>query len=70
MLNQIYIVVCVPDSILQKDLEPIVIKILASIDVKVDSYMIAACHRLKTFNKKKSTSIILRFTNRKIALDY
>ena len=53
----------IPDNIPQKDLEPVVIQLLASIGVQVTSYDISTCHRLKnnTNNKKTAANVIVRF---------
>ena len=40
-------IVGIPETVSQNDLEQTVIGILASINVKVNSYNIASCHRLK-----------------------
>ena len=56
----------IPDSISQRDLEGVVINILGSIGVRVQSYDISACHRL--FKKQNDTTAktIIKFINRKI----
>ena len=58
-------IVGIPDSIGINDLESKVIDILASIGVKVTSYQIASCHRLKKDRYSKSANVIVRFLNRK-----
>ena len=59
----------IPDDISQNELESRVIGILATIDVDVESYNIAACHRLKKLRHQTSANVIVRFTNRKHAVE-
>ena len=40
-------IVGIPETVLQSDLEQTVLGILSSINIKVNSYNIASCHRLK-----------------------
>ena len=60
----------IPDNVNQKDLEKSVLNILNSIGMKISSYEIAACHRLRKnrFDKFPAKTIV-RFTNRQI-VDY
>ena len=57
----------IPDNIKQNDLELYVVKILNKIGVGVNSYGIAACHRLKS-RKNQYQNVIVRFINRKHAI--
>ena len=54
----------IPSNINQSNLEAYVIDILGQIGVKVQSYHIAACHRLYNKNKKYPADTIVRFINR------
>ena len=56
----------IPDTVNQRDLEGVVVNILRTIGVNIQSYDISACHRL--FKKKGdiSAKTIIRFVNRKI----
>ena len=59
----------IPDSIDNLELEKNVIRILREIGVYgLDYYEIAACHRLKKRNNEKYASVIVRFINRKRAV--
>ena len=55
----------IPNNIKHKELEPLVIKILSELGVKVQHYDIVACHRLHQRNKSKPADTIVRFLNRK-----
>ena len=59
----------IPSSIEQKDLEKNVLDILAAIGIETDSYSIAACHRLKKLKHQTTANVIVRFTNRKHAIE-
>ena len=56
----------IPDTVSQRELEGVVINILKTIGVYIQSYDISACHRL--FKKKGdiTAKTIIRFVNRKI----
>ena len=54
-----------PETVLQSDLEQTVLGILASINIKVNSYNIASCHRLKRNKGRSCRNVIVRFINRK-----
>ena len=58
----------IPSQITQKDLEGYVINLLDKVGVRVESYQIAACHRLYQKNKKYPADTIIRFVNRKDAV--
>ena len=55
----------IPESVHQKDLQHTVLKILNTIGMRISSYEVTACHRLRSKGKYPSHSIV-RFTNRKI----
>ena len=55
----------IPGDIQQKDLEKYVTNLLGSINVKIQSYDIAAVHRFGKVNRNNSRNIIVRFINRK-----
>ena len=55
----------IPGHILQNDLEKYIIDILGSINVNIQSFDIAAVHRIGKSNKNNSRNIIVRFTNSK-----
>ena len=55
----------IPESINQNNLERTVIRILRTIGLKITSYEITACHRLKKLNPKYPSRTIVRFTNRR-----
>ena len=58
----------IPDSVPQRELEPLVLDILRSVGVNaVSSYEVCACHRLaKKRGDKFSARTVIKFTNRKI----
>ena len=58
----------IPETTLQKDLEPLVIKILNSMDIKIQSYDIVAVHRLGERRGDRPRNVIVRFVNRKNAI--
>ena len=59
----------IPDTIENHELEYVVIGILRSIGVdNLESWEIAACHRLKKRKNEQFGNIIIRFTNRKRAI--
>ena len=58
-------IVGIPESVKQNDLESTVVNILEEIGVKVSSYNIASCHRLKLSKGEKCRNVIVRFINRK-----
>ena len=62
-------IIGVPDSITLVNLEKTVIEVLHKIDIDVTSYDIAACHRLKKKKNATSANVIVRFINRKKAID-
>ena len=62
-------IIGIPDYVSQRDLEPTVLKLLNSIGIKVQSFHIVACHRLKKDKSNSSSNVIVRFINRKIAID-
>ena len=55
----------IPVDVQQKDLEIYVINLLSSINVKIQSYDIAAVHRIGRVNRNNCRKVIVRFTNRK-----
>ena len=55
-----------PDNIPDNKIEEVVLSILRRIDVNINHYDIAACHRLKT-RTNGSFNVIIRFINRKHA---
>ena len=57
----------IPENILQKDLENTMIGVLRRVGLwGLESYEIAACHRLKRkVNNEKTSRVIIRFINRK-----
>ena len=55
----------IPGHILQNDSEKYIIDILGSINVNIQSYDIAAVHRIGKSNKNNSRNVIVRLTNRK-----
>ena len=57
----------IPETILQKDLEEYVIKVLQSIGVTIDSSGLVAVHRLGNIISHKSHNVIVRFLNHKKA---
>ena len=57
----------IPDSVNNKNLEKTVVQILNSIGVKISSYKITACHRLKKEKNSRYSNVIVRFMNRKDA---
>ena len=60
----------IPDRIKQNELEAYVIVILKGIGlVNICSYDIAACHRLRKNSSHKYSPTIVRFVNRKDAID-
>ena len=60
----------IPETTLQKDLEPLVIKILNSMDIKIQSYDIVAVHRLGERRGDRPRNVIVRFVNWKMRLRY
>ena len=54
-----------PDDIPHKDLEIKVIEILNKIGVKITSYGLAGCHRLKKKKHQTTANVIVRFIDRK-----
>ena len=58
----------IPSDIPQNQLEKTVIEILGTIGVVV-TFNIAACHRLKKLKHQSTQSVIVRFINRKHALE-
>ena len=61
-------IVGISESVKQKDLESTVINILEEIGVKVSSYNIVSCHRLKLSKGKKCRNVIVRFFKKKKSL--
>ena len=59
----------IPDSIPQRELEPVVLNILKGIGLdRMSSFEISACHRLfKKRNNRFPAKTIVKFTNRKLA---
>ena len=55
----------IPESIPQRELEPLIIKILNSVNINVSSYNIVAVHRLGKNNRLRPRNVIIRFVNRK-----
>ena len=55
----------IPSSVDQMNLESTVIKVLESIDVRVNEADIEACHRLNKTQQDGSKTTIVRFVNRK-----
>ena len=61
------IILGIPNSIRQQNLESEVLNILRVFGLKkIASYDIVACHRLKGKNDKYPARSIIRFTNRKL----
>ena len=60
----------IPENIPHDKLESHVLEILQKMGVKkLSSYNIAACHRLKKRSGNKTPNVIVRFVNRKFAID-
>ena len=55
----------IPESIPQRNLESHVIEMLGSMGVEVESYDIAAIHRLGKQRRNMNRNVIVRFINRK-----
>ena len=62
-------IIGLPDNINNSELEKTVINILNKIGVSVTSFDIAACHRLKKKNGRRSANVIVRFVCRKKAIE-
>ena len=63
-------IVGIPENIPQSKLENHVLQILHKMGVKeLNSYNIAACHRLKKRSGNKTPNVIVRFINRKFAIE-
>ena len=58
----------IPEAITQKELEPLLIKIFNSMNIPIQSYDIAAVHRIGTSNSNHPRNVIFRFINRKNAI--
>ena len=58
----------IPDSVKQRDLEPLVLKMINTLGMNISSYEVAACHRLYDSKKDRKYPLktIIRFTNRKV----
>ena len=58
----------IPKSITQKELEPLLLKILNSMEVPLQSYDIATVHRIGAYASNRPRNVNIRFTNRKNAI--
>ena len=58
----------IPESMLQKDFEPLVVKILNNLDINVQSYDIVTIHRLGANRNNRPRNVIVRFINRTNAI--
>ena len=59
----------ISESVKDDKLEEYCLDVLAKMEMDLSSYEIVACHRLGKFQRNKTRSVILRFTNRKYAYD-
>ena len=59
----------ISDSVQSESLEDTVLDILDGMNIKIDKNEIEACHRLPKSDGLKKGNVIVRFTNRKIAID-
>ena len=62
-------IIGLPDNINNSEHEKTVINILNKIGVSATSFDIAACHRLKKKNGRRSANVIVRFVSRKKAIE-